>query len=159
MKALCLLLVLVPYTVLAQVPPGLTAPSPVTQVKPSPQPVESADKQRHKKLLDAMKREACKFEPATSSGEDPYYSHIAKRLRLNYFVPSVLLGRNFEVRVKLRLNPSGEVLEAALATSSGNDVFDQSVLNVVKETAPFCPPPPHLREKLQQQGAILEFVP
>jgi TonB family protein len=59
----------------------------------------------------------------------------------------------------MRLNRTGDVVDARLAKASGNPLFDSAVLAAVKKASPFSPPPDHLRDALHKSGIVLEFSP
>lgn len=95
-------------------------------------------------------------EDGDARGTDPtpsqiqgYLATIGGRVKGNFRVPSVLEATEC-VRLKavigVRLSVNGEVLDVHVDQSSGNELFDSAVVKTVKETGPFPPPPPNMRE-------------
>jgi TonB family protein len=170
-------------------PPAPTPPSnavavPVPGVKPSPstpQPApqkgEKAGEDRRKRLFGAFDKLSKPSEPeelegaedgdpdgdsATAEGER-YYGLLSAQIKRHYNVADTLSEAErirLKAQVAIRLGRKGELVsEPALATSSGNDLFDSAVLAAVKKASPFSPPPDHIRDALQKNGVVLEFRP
>jgi TonB family protein len=160
-------------------PPSPTA-APVLPTKPQPAPAPqkgdtSAD-DRRKRLFGAFDKASKKSEPqelegaedgdpdgdsATAEGER-YYALISTQVHRFYRASNTIpeTERNsLKAQVKLRVDRTGEVLELAMVSSSGNELFDAAVLATIRQASPFSPPPEHLRESLRNTGVIMEFRP
>jgi TonB family protein len=155
---------------------AVPVPVAVPQPKPAPQKGEAAGEDRRKRLFGAFDKTAKQAEPeelegaedgdpdgdsATAEGER-YYALLSSQIRRNYSVAETITKEerlSLKAQVQMRLGRAGEVLEATLASSSGNGLFDAMVLAAIKKAAPFSPPPEHLRDSLQKQGVVLELSP
>lgn len=152
--------------------PGL---KPEPAPKPAPQKGETSAEERRKRLFGAFDKTAKKApeelegaedgdpdgDSATAEGER-YFALLASQIRRNYDVAENITKEerdSLKAQVKVRLGRGGEVLDAALSSSSGNDLFDGIVVAAVRKASPFSPPPDHLRNLLQKQGVVLEFRP
>lgn len=153
---------------------------PVPGVKPEPKPApqkgDTSAEDRRKRLFGAFDKTAKKApdeelegkedgdpsgDSATEEGER-YYALLSTQVRRNYNVADTIPEAErmyLKAQVKMRLGRAGEVIEANLSTSSGNDLFDAAVVAAVKKASPFSPPPDHLRDPLQKHGVVLEFRP
>jgi TonB family protein len=143
--------------------------------KPAPQKGDTAGEDRRKRLFGAFDKTAKKAteelegaedgdpdgDSATAEGER-YVALINSQIRRHYDVANVIPEAerlHLLAAVNFRLGRAGEVLEARLVRSSGNDLFDAAVLAAVKRAAPFSPPPDHLRETVQKEGVTMRFKP
>jgi TonB family protein len=100
-------------------------------------------------------------DSATQEGER-YFGLLKAQIQRRYDVSQTIPEQerlHLKAQVILQIGRTGEVLKVQLATSSGNELFDNSVLAAVKKASPFSPPPEHLREALQRRGIALEFRP
>jgi TonB family protein len=159
-------------------PDKAVVPVPVAKPQPAPAPQkgDTSSEDRRKRLFGAFDKTAKQAPPeelegaedgdvdgdsATAEGER-YFALLSSQIRRNYDVAESISKEeraSLRAQVKVRLGRAGEVVESALALSSGNDLFDAIVLAAVKKAAPFSPPPQHLRDLLQKQGVVLEFSP
>ena len=153
--------------------PGMT-PEPAP--KPTPQKGEAKGEDRRNRLFGAFDKFS-KSKPqedldgaedgdpngdsATAEGER-YFGLLSSQVRRHYNVADTIPENErlyLKAQVAMRLNRTGEVLDARLAKASGNVLFDSAVLAAVKKASPFSPPPDHLRDALQKSGIVLEFSP
>lgn len=68
-----------------------------------------------------------------------YGAEVIKKLRASVSYPDQLRG--FSTRILLEIAKDGALVNGSIATSSGNRLFDDSVLAGVKKAAPFGPLP------------------
>lgn len=68
-----------------------------------------------------------------------YGAEVIKKLRASVSYPDQLRG--FSTRILLEIAKDGALVSGSVATSSGNRLFDDSVLAGVKKAAPFGPLP------------------
>ena len=153
--------------------PGMT---PEPAAKPTPQKGEAKGEDRRNRLFGAFDKFS-KSKPqedldgaedgdpngdsATAEGER-YFGMLSSQVRRHYNVADTIPENErlyLKAQVAMRLNRTGEVLDARLAKASGNVLFDSAVLAAVKKASPFSPPPDHLRDALQKSGIVLEFSP
>jgi TonB family protein len=137
---------------------------------------EKSSADRRKQLLSALSRtsKGASTDPlegqldgdplgdsATAEGER-YFGLLRAQIQRNYDVSQTIPEQerlHLKAQLMVQIGRSGEVLKVQLSRSSGNQLFDASVLTAVKKAAPFSPPPDHLREALQRKGIVLEFRP
>lgn len=87
-----------------------------------------------------------------------YASRLPDFVRPHWKLPSFLMDKNLKCRVRVWLNPNGEVARAVVYQSSGDTEYDQRAVEAVKAAAPF----PALKEefgKRAQNGDILLGFP
>ncbi len=170
-------------------PPKAEEPKPVLPLPdakaispPSKKPTERSNADRRRQLFSAFNRsskvagsrtaatiEELEGQPegdpngdsATQEGER-YFGLLKAQIQRRYDVSQTIPEQDrlhLKAQVILQIGRTGEVLKAQLASSSGNELFDNSVLAAVKKASPFSPPPEHLRQDLQRRGIALEFRP
>ncbi len=91
-----------------------------------------------------------------------YFGLLKAQVQRNYDVSQTIPEQerlHLKAQVIVLIGRTGDVLKVQLARSSGNELFDSSVLAAVKKASPFAPPPDHLRDPLQKKGIALEFRP
>lgn len=178
-----------PKQVEAPPPPPTPAPHepakvavPVPGVKPEPAPTPAPQKgevkgeDRRNRLFGAFNKLSRSKPPeeldgaedgdpngdsATAEGER-YYGLLSSQVRRHYNVADTIPEAerlHLKAQVAMRLNRTGDVIEARLARASGNPLFDSAVLAAVKKASPFSPPPDRLRDALHKSGIVLEFSP
>jgi TonB family protein len=166
--------------------PKAVAPPPepkVVSIAPSPKkPPQNGEADRRKQLLTALNRTSKSTgsktaqhieemegqldgdpngDSATQEGER-YYGLLKAQVQRNYDVSQTIPEQerlHLKAQVIVLIGRTGEVLKVQLASSSGNALFDASVVAAVKKASPFAPPPDHLRNALQRRGIALEFRP
>ncbi len=100
-------------------------------------------------------------DSAIQEGER-YFGLLKAQIQRRYDVSQTIPEQerlHLKAQVLVKIGRTGEVVKVQLASSSGNELFDNSVLAAVKKASPFSPPPEHLREALQRRGIALEFRP
>lgn len=100
-------------------------------------------------------------DSATQEGER-YFGLLKAQIQQRYDVSQTIPEQerlHLKAQVHLQIGRTGEVVKVELAKSSGNELFDTSVVAAVKKASPFSPPPEHLRDALQHRGIALEFRP
>jgi TonB family protein len=145
--------------------------------KPTPQKGEAKGEDRRNRLFGAFDKLSKSTKPredldgaedgdpngdsAIAEGER-YFGLLSSQVRRHYNVADTIPDNeriSLRAQVAMRLNRTGEVIDAKLAKASGNGLFDSAVLAAVKKASPFSPPPDHLRDALQKNGIVLEFSP
>jgi TonB family protein len=87
-----------------------------------------------------------------------YASRLPDLVRPHWKLPSFLMDKNLKCRVRVWLQPNGEVARAVVYQSSGDTEYDQRAVDAVKAAAPF----PALKEefgKRAQNGDLLLGFP
>ena len=88
-------------------------------------------KARESALLAAAEQEE------KDSAQVAYYSGLLDKLVAQQWSRPPSARNNMLAVVQLKLSPFGDLLSYKLITSSGDDAFDRSVLQAVKQAAPF----------------------
>ncbi|WNG45003.1 TonB C-terminal domain-containing protein [Archangium minus] len=145
--------------------------------KPTPQKGEAQGEDRRNRLFGAFDKlsKPSKQEEELEGAEDGdpngdsataegerYFGLLSSQVRRHYDVADTIPDDErlyLKAQVAMRLNRTGEIIDARLAKASGNTLFDSAVLAAVKKASPFSPPPDHLRDTLQKSGIVLEFSP
>lgn len=162
-------------------PPPAAVPVVIPNLKPEPKPTPKVDgakdaAERKKQLFSAFSKTARpgKAEPLEGALDgDPHGDDAKQEGERYYGLLKAAVTRNYDVsnsipeaerirlkaRVAVRIGPGGELLDAKISSSSGNDSFDTAVLGAVKKASPFAPPPASLRDGLKTVGAQLDFRP
>lgn len=66
-----------------------------------------------------------------------YKSRLPDFVRPHWKLPSFLMGKGLNARIRVWLNMSGEVTRATVYQSSGDPEFDQRAIEAIKTAAPF----------------------
>lgn len=153
-------------------PRTVEAPKPEPQ-KQKPQPKEKKEDPGdlvEKRLDEIRKRLKEKSKNATSRpglpdrpDRDPptvdrelllWFGKVRERINDHW---AVVRGVSTEKRVAsvgLELSRDGEVVKATVIRSSGDRLFDTSVLRAIFQSAPFPPIPPRVWEKIRKEGGL-----
>jgi TonB family protein len=161
----------------APVPADTAVKIPTKDTKP-----EKADnkkdgqKDAKKSLFDAFAKGGAQAKPEELEGEedgDPngeaakqegerYFGMLKGVVKRNYDVSNTIdeaERRRLRAQVVLYIGPGGELIDVSVNVASGNETFDSAVIGAVKKTAPFTPPPEHLRDTLKKEGVAIVFTP
>jgi TonB family protein len=151
-------------------------PSPAATV-PSPAAKQQGNKQQEdtrRKLFGAFDRAGAKPKEVEGAADgdvlgdsaiqegERYYGALRAQVRRYFFVSQTIPDQErirLQADVLVRIGRAGELLEAKLRKSSGNDLFDSAVLTAVKRASPFAPPPTHLVDGLRARGVLMGFTP
>jgi len=78
-----------------------------------------------------------------------YVRKVSQQIRRNFTYPWAAKEANLEgqVRLTLRVDSSGELLDVQIKQSSGYAVLDENALNIVKKVAPYPPFPAQMQQK------------
>jgi TonB family protein len=151
--------------------PTPDAPVPIPS-KDARKPAEKKNTQ--KSLSDAFSKASSKPEELEGKADgdvngdsareegERYYGLLTSVVKRNYDVSDTIPEaerRTLAAVVAIRIGTGGELLEAVLKKSSGNQLFDGAVVTAVKKAAPFSPPPPHLKDALKSTGVAFSFTP
>jgi colicin import membrane protein len=80
--------------------------------------------------------------PATDSKatSSDYYSAVESRVRQQWIFPESL-DKDLETIVSIKINRDGRVIVERIEKSSGNTLFDRSVIRAINKASPLPPPP------------------
>ncbi len=121
-------------------PTIIKEPAPVVEaVKKQPSP--PAAKVPITKVLSSAEK--------ASQAMSEYMRKISKRIQDNFVYPWAAKQDQIQglVRLGLRLDSTGELLEVEVKQSSGYSVFDENAVNMVKKLSPYPPFPAQLNQK------------
>ena len=154
-------------------PPSAAVKIPSKEVKPDPTPTPPKDASKESlfaalgKAGRAGKAEelegAADGDPSGDSAQqegERYFGLLKSVVHRHYEVDDTIPEserRQLKAEVALRIGHSGELIEVRLLKASGNELFDTAVLAAIKKTAPFTPPPEHLKQALKQDGVAFVF--
>jgi len=140
-------------------PPG---PKPETKAPPPPPPapaeavpekaLEDVLARLEKDLKDTKGKEATPSSGPGASGwaqrqqeirYHQYYDEVERRVRENWIPPKTVESGRQDVLtvVSITLLSDGRVLESSIEESSGDPMFDQSVMRALMKSSPLPPPP------------------
>ncbi len=165
-------------------PEPLKKKTPVAQAKEPEHPdptLEPVDPQQEKALEDVLARLQKDAETLEKSGSKrsaekeasgweqrrkeiryhQYYDQVEQRVRENWIPPKNMEQNRRDVMtvVSIALLPDGRVLESFIEESSGDPLFDQSVMRALLKSAPLPPPPMGLRQGRYELGLRFHSQP
>lgn len=86
-----------------------------------------------------------------------YYGIIRDRVQQNWIYPPGTKDSRASVIISLKIARNGKILDASVEKSSGNTVFDESLLSAVWKASPFPPLPAEFEGNYLETG--LRFCP
>lgn len=72
---------------------------------------------------------------------DDYYAKIRSDIWQNWDLPPSMADKNLEAIISFRVAKDGFVQSVRIEKSSGNGLFDRSVLRAIAKSSPLAPPP------------------
>jgi colicin import membrane protein len=147
----------------AKVKPQKTAPETAREFEKRLTQLERESEARHEaEALDALKKraEAGGRTPAGMPGAtgkeagSDYASYIQSRLRDAFKTTIASQSKNPEVVVRLTIDRTGRLVRSRLERSSGDKVFEDSVMRAIAKAEQTFPPPPRGGEF--EQGFIFK---
>ena len=95
-------------------------------------------------------------DPALAMKANMYARQISRLIRQNWSIPSIISAderRNLIARIYFKITYSGEVYDIKIKSSSGNSVYDSSVIEAVKKTAKLpLPDDKNLKKLVLKEG-------
>ena len=151
-------------------------PKPIPKAKPPPRPPTAQQRlqqmQQVQHALDRLKsRDKAAGDPeGTPGGETSealeqiattrFGTEVYRCMKANYAVegidPRVVKGRSATVLIRVRAD--GQIIDYKLTKSSGLAIFDAAVAHAVKRCGRVPPPGAAIRERMQREGIVLDFV-
>ncbi|MBN2231342.1 MAG: TonB family protein [Deltaproteobacteria bacterium] len=128
---------------------------------------ERLTRERHQQRVDDIRRDL-RDEPATPAATPPpsaaasYFLHryadvVKKRITDHWQLPEHLSTDTLKATVVMVIDAAGTLQSVSLADSSGNRLFDASVLRAIEDSAPFPPMPAHL--EIPREEFVIGFDP
>lgn len=88
---------------------------------------------------------------------ESYLEDIDNHVKKFWHLPQWLKSGDYKARIRIKLDKRGLVIEAKLTKPSGNGVFDEKVLETVRNASPFPEPPEKFENILEIDGIELRF--
>ena len=85
-------------------------------------------------------------QPIDVSVLQEYGQYVYKKISAQWIKPGVNSGKNLSVKVKFIVLSTGRIESVKIVQSSGNQIFDNSILTVFKTIAQFKPTPSGKKE-------------
>lgn len=83
-----------------------------------------------------------------------YLESLRESIKVNWKLPSYLMEKDYNCRIRIFLNSSGELIRAKIIESSNSKEYDQKAMEAVKNSNPF----PELAKSIQARGIKGEIV-
>lgn len=84
-----------------------------------------------------------------------YTQQLQRQVQASWIVTEKRPG--LAASVSFKIQPDGDIQEVELTQSSGDGVFDQSVVRAIRKAAPFPPPPRSYSEEFATQKIVMNF--
>jgi colicin import membrane protein len=102
---------------------------------------QAANERQAKATADAGAERVAKQESVRIQGEVADYQQMIKdAVEHNWDTEGLDISQNLSCQISIRLMPDGSVLRVKILRSSGNNVYDQSVIDAVNHAAPLPVP-------------------
>jgi len=88
---------------------------------------------------------------------DEYLNDLDKHVKKHWDLPNFLARANLRASVLIHLDERGFVVKKEMTRSSGNQIFDQTVLASIERASPFPQPPKRLVNLFMVEGIVLGF--
>ena len=85
-----------------------------------------------------------------------YFSRLRAHVMAYWDLPRLLADKNLKAIVSIQVNPKGDITRIELEKTSGNEAFDQIVIETIKNSSPL-PQPPEELSSLLKEGVGFRF--
>ncbi len=86
-----------------------------------------------------------------------YLSQLDRQIKSNWSIPEWLAKKNYKAQVLLKLDETGAIVGRQIVKSSGNENYDDVVLETIDKSAPYPPPPEKLTSIVRVRGLLIGF--
>lgn len=86
-----------------------------------------------------------------------YFGEVEQHLKKNWALPSWMMDLDVRAQALVQIDEKGYVVLKKLITASGNQDFDDKVMESIDRSSPFPPPPDRLAGVLKNKGIIFNF--
>ena len=108
---------------------------------------EKARKEREAQLRQQMEQE--EHQRAVASAKGQYVPAIKRRIEQAWLRPANV-AKGLECDIRVRLSPTGDVLDASVVRSSGNPIFDRSAETAARKASPLpIPSDPSINQEFR----------
>ena len=83
-------------------------------------------------------------------GHGYYFTRIKAHIKMFWNLPRLLADKQLKATVIIEVNQDGNVMRIRLERSSGNETFDQIVVETIRMASPLPAPPPEILHILRQ---------
>lgn len=97
------------------------------------------------------------FSDDQNSEFSSYVQALPDRIRQHWKLPSFLLEKELQCRIKIYLSANGDLLKLEIHESSGVGEYDQKAEEAIRKAAPFSKPSETVAARLTSSGIILGF--
>jgi colicin import membrane protein len=87
---------------------------------------------------------------------DEYVSLLDQHIKQNWTKPK-WIEKELRARVRVKIDSDGQILSRELTMTSGDPIYDETVLNTVDSSAPFPRPPEKFVEIVAARGILIGF--
>ncbi len=88
---------------------------------------------------------------------DRYFDELKGKILAQWNIPQWLADANLKAQVQVLIDERGYVIKKIFRRSSGNTVFDDSVIAAIDSSSPLPVPPKRLQGGLSTRGVVLNF--
>ena len=136
-----------------------------TKAKPNPQQTKTAQSQAIENLREEKPRYAGEqiSKGESQEGEvsalliSAYSARIRAHLNRNWNIPQFLADKNLRATMVIYINKLGQVTRIELEKTSGDESFDQIVIETIRISSPLPEPPQELIYSLSREGIGFNF--
>ncbi len=137
----------------------IAAPVPEKKETPVKKEENPATPGKDKSEIEAITKEAAAkkesilqqpaFTQVKTSPVSEYVGQVSQQIGQNLVYPWAAKQADIEgsVRLALRVNRTGKLVNVEIKKSSGSALLDQNALDTIKKAAPFSPFPPEMKQK------------
>lgn len=86
-----------------------------------------------------------------------YLKEVEGIIRSRWSIPEWMADAKLRAQVLVQIDERGFIVKKAFQRSSGNVVFDNSVMGAIEASSPLPPPPKRLQGVLESNGIIFNF--
>ena len=101
-------------------------------------------------------------DPALAMKANMYARQVSKKIKENWNIPSIISAderKNLMTKIYFKITYSGEVYDIKIKSSSGNSVYDSSVIEAVKKTGRLpLPDDKNLKKLVLKEGFECPFT-
>lgn len=88
---------------------------------------------------------------------DTYAADLDQHIKQNWTLPEWLAKRDFKAKAIVYIDSRGNIIGRRIVTSSGNQSFDDEVLQTIDKSAPFPAPPEKFVALVSVDGILIGF--
>ena len=86
-----------------------------------------------------------------------YVAEVDRHVKEKWTLPEWMSKQNFAAQVRVRIDNKGQIISREIVKSSGNENYDDIVMDTIAQSAPFPTPPEKFASILSVKGIIIGF--